>query len=402
MKLGKILFAIFVMSIMFLAVPASVHAEDDDESGSGNSENEYENNNDNDDDNEQENDNDNDNDNDTNSDNDNEQENDDENEIEYEEEYEVEYEEEYVEEVVVEEVVAEANIVPTQAQGYLNAEGVMSYAQVTTEDLFFAKNENGMEVRLLQLQKSVVKQITTANLIVDEIYTQNISVDTTILEEKIYVLETLNNKITLDLSNSPINVSVIEFVDMKNVAIVATFEFKKELYNILTPEQLNSIKQAINEKLSTQKDDDYDEVDKKLKEKIEEFNKKKIHELAKEFKLNNTELISKLDSGNITSKELAEFKKEFKKDFNELNKEMRKEFSEKMKEEREKNINETGELNAKMLGLKKEDVANILQDESLTWDEKQAKIRVLAKDRNKERNETFAKNLNDLNDRKRR
>jgi hypothetical protein len=121
---------------------------------------------------------------------------------------------------------------------------------IDDDDIEMFKLNYGMEVRLLQLEKRLISHIIMGNIIIAEINNSDIDVNTSVLKAKIEGLEEIKDEIDEELSKDPVNVSTERFVELKAEAINLTFEFKKELYSLLTPQQIQSIKKEIPKKMS--------------------------------------------------------------------------------------------------------------------------------------------------------
>jgi hypothetical protein len=252
--------------------------------------------------------------------------------------------------------------------------------EVDDDDVSAMKYNHGMEVRLLQLQKSIVKQLKSGNLILEEIDNQNFSVDTTKLEGHVDDLTALNLEIANELAKDPVNVSTERFVAFRHEATRITFEFKAELYSLLTPAQLNMIKDGLKDKLKLKYSEEL-KVEEKFKAKVREYNQEVALKMLEKFGEDNAELKEKILAGERNSKELRDLLKE---DYKNLAEAKKNQLKIKIQEEKNKESKEKLKLEAKVKGLNDDEVAKIIKDGSLTQVEKQAKLRVLAKERSEE------------------
>ncbi|MGV8161885.1 MAG: hypothetical protein ACP5N2_00955 [Candidatus Nanoarchaeia archaeon] len=363
MKLDKLLLALLVISVVLFAVPASVYADDDNSSsGSGDDEEDEiedesqdENENELEDESEIEDESGDDSSDDDNSSSD---ENETENESEFEDESESEIEDEYEDEL------------ESESESEIDDDDGL---EVDDDVVSSAKYNHGMEVRLLQLQKSIVNHVAIGKIIVDEIDNQNFSVDTTNLENYLGQFKDLNEKITDELANDPVTVTTEEFVAMKHEATKTTYQFKGELYTILTPEQLKIVKDAIKDKVKIKSSDEL-KVEEKFRAKVKEYNQEVALKMLEKFGGDNKELREKISASELDAKELKENLREEYKNLGEARKNQLKI---KIQEEKRDIGEEKLELEAKIRGLNRSEVAKIASDNSLTLEEKQAKIRVL-------------------------
>jgi hypothetical protein len=261
---------------------------------------------------------------------------------------------------------------------------------VDLEDVILGNSIHGMEVRLLQLHKSLTKNTEHGTLILNAINKQNFSVDTDNLENILDDANNLNDRISDLLNETPVNVSTEEFVALKSEAINLTFQFRKELYNILTPQQLNTIRSDLRgdfDKNSKRIND----IDSRIRNKSKEYNIEQALKIYDRFDLNDSNLRARIESGNFTSKELRDA---LKNDFKNLKKEMKQKAEAKIKEEKSKYQEAKIKISGKHIGLNRTEVENIINDGSLTWNEKDAKVRILAKDK-RQMNQT--NRMNDSN-----
>ncbi|MGV8168942.1 MAG: hypothetical protein ACP5N3_02700 [Candidatus Nanoarchaeia archaeon] len=245
--------------------------------------------------------------------------------------------------------------------------------EVEDEDVSIIKGNHGAEVRLLQLQKSMVKQIKIGKLILNEIDNQNFSVDTTELESYVEDLADLNVEINEALEDETFNLTVEQFVAWRHEATKITFQFKAELYSVLTPEQLNIVKDAIKDKMNV-KDDKELKVEEKFKLKVKEYNKEVALKMLEKFGGEDEELKERIEAGELDA---AGLKVELREEYKNLGEARKNQLKIKIEEEKDNEFKNKLEIEAKVRGLNRSEVAKIASDDSLTWEEKQAKIKVL-------------------------
>ncbi len=248
---------------------------------------------------------------------------------------------------------------------------------IDDDDIEMFKLNYGMEVRLLQLEKRLISHIIMGNIIIAEINNSDIDVNTSVLKAKIEGLEEIKDEIDEELSKDPVNVSTERFVELKAEAINLTFEFKKELYSLLTPQQIQSIKKEIPKKMSRHAAE-LKVLDDDLIDKIKKYNYHKSAELMKKFGLSQDELEDRMKDENVSAKELKEI---LKNEYKSLTKEKKKEVLHDLKDNKEKAILKKTIMYGNRLGLDQEEMDEILNDESLTWEEKEAKLRILSKEK---------------------
>lgn len=268
--------------------------------------------------------------------------------------------------------------------------------EVDMHDVALGNTNHGMEVRLLQLFKSLERNTEHGKIILDEIHRQNMSVNTHGLENLLDDANDLKKEISDKLAIEPVNVSTEDFVAYKSEAINLSAQFRKELSNVLTPEQLNSIKAGVRDKLEKNDKNSVklNAIKTRISQKAKEHNIEQALKMYNKFELNNTALKAKIESGNFTAKEL---RSELIDAFHAMKKAQKKNAQEKIREEQEKLHEAKAKMNGKNMKLNNEEVMNIVKDDSLTWEEKETKMRVLAQERKENRNSGKA-NLNKSED----
>jgi hypothetical protein len=276
------------------------------------------------------------------------------------------------------------NTTNTTTNTTANVTNTTNTTDVDMDDIFLGNTNHGMEVRLLQLNKRLAENIKVGELIVSEIDNKSYNVSTTRLKDILDDANALNDKISNLLDKNPVNVSTEDFVALKAQAINLTYEFKKELYNTLSVTQLKEVKTSLTSK--SIRDDKIDKIDRKLREKVKLHNQAQAMRLYSKLGMNNSELRAKIELGNFTAKELRD---DFKDVFHGMKKQDKKDVTDMIRQENAKDKEKFDkikmELDAKKLGLETSEIANITNDASLTWEEKQTKLRILAEERKQER-----------------
>jgi hypothetical protein len=248
---------------------------------------------------------------------------------------------------------------------------------VDDDEIHIINSTLGMKMRLLQLQKRVIQQEKLGQFIIEDIHKQGFDADTSNLEDYVAQMKDLEDRIAAELANDPVTTTPKEFVALKEEAITITFNFRKELYNILTPDQMVQLKKDIRDNFKG-KDPRIDELDGKIRGAVRGFNSDAALRLMGKFGINDSDLRSRIESGNYTPHDL---KDRFKADFKKFKSNRKEEIHQRINSESDNNKLQVEGIIAERLGLNSSDVDKILNDGSLTLQEKLAKLRLLAKEK---------------------
>ncbi len=182
----------------------------------------------------------------------------------------------------------------------------------TIEEIEIIQYKFGAEVRLLQLEKVLTRNIMIGEKIIEIL--QELEVDTTELELILTEMELLNEEIQSADPNS--EDAVEQFVDMKNESINLTKEFRVTLHGLLDEEAVVSLREQMK--------DFYKEEMQSLREQIRNmirnFNRNRLHSIYEIIGLFGEELLEQYNDGEVT---IAEVKIQLREYFNNLTKEER-------------------------------------------------------------------------------
>ncbi len=199
----------------------------------------------------------------------------------------------------------------------------------TEQEIEIMNNSLGAEIRLLQLQKAIIKNILKGEMAVEVLkgLEYNISTLESILFEMKNLLEDVKEV------NTSSNESVQLFVEFKGEAKNLTSQFRELIKEILTGEKLREIKERIREMVS-QELINYSKI---IRNKIKQFNRNQLYKLYGIIGEVNNSFVNDYLNGNVT---LAEVKIRISKTINQMNKERKFEiFTEIKKENIKKKIN---------------------------------------------------------------
>jgi hypothetical protein len=261
-----------------------------------------------------------------------------------------------------------------QEQEQLASDEDMNESEITHNPL-------GAKVRLLQLEKQVIRSYMYGEAVISQIENKSFNVSTEGLQDTIDSLKDLDADIKDLLEQNLTSDSVGTYVELKHRAINLTKEFRGLLASELTAAQRKEIKDALGKKALM-----LDDINEQIRKAVKEFNKQRTLFMLEKLGLNKTELLDRVESGNITAKELKE---EIKDAFKSLGKEEKKGFQKKIEDEKVKILEQRqkafvkGLENAKeQMGKAKEHMEkamDLLNNTNFTYMEKKAKLGAMIK-----------------------
>lgn len=203
------------------------------------------------------------------------------------------------------------------------------YEEETSEEVEVMTSNYGSEMRLLQLQYSIEKQILNAKSIIGMINEENPDADTSELSAIVDSMNSLLEDVKAESENISDD-SVEVFVDYKQEAIDLTKQFRDLSRELVTPEIAAKIRHRVKNEIRH-------EI-KGLKERISRLRGKVNSErvknfLGKDFAETHPKLFKQIENGEITPKEA---KKELKESLKELAKDKKSDLIRRVKEEKAK------------------------------------------------------------------
>lgn len=186
----------------------------------------------------------------------------------------------------------------------------------------------GAEIRLLQLQKVIIKNLLKGEMAVEVL--KALEYNTTTLE---LILSEMKNLLEdVKAVNTSSNDSVQQFVELKYEAKNLTTEFRETIKELLDGEKLNEVRERIKENVS----EELQNYSKQIRNKIKQFNRNRLYQLYGIIGEANNSFINEYLNGNIT---LDQLKFHLCKTINQMNKERKYEvFSEIKKDNIKKKI----------------------------------------------------------------
>ena len=191
----------------------------------------------------------------------------------------------------------------------------------TLKEIEIMNNSLGAEIRILQLQKAIIKNLLKGEMAVDVL--EGLDYNTTSLEA---ILIEMNNTLQeVKALNTSSNDSVQQFVELKSQAINLTKQFREAIKDLLDGEKLKEIRERIREMMS----DELENCSKMIRNKIKQFNKNQLHKLYGIIGDVNNSFIEEYLNGNVS---LAELKIQISKTINQMNRERKYEIFSEIKE----------------------------------------------------------------------
>jgi hypothetical protein len=188
----------------------------------------------------------------------------------------------------------------------------------TTKEIEIMNNSLGAEIRLLQLEKAIIKNILKGEMAVEVL--KGLDYNTTDLETILSVMKNLLEDV--GAVNTSSNNSVQLFVEYKHEAINLTKQFRETIKDLLDGEKLKQIRERIKENMS----DELENCSKMIRNKIKQFNRNQLHKLYGIIGETNNTFVEEYLNGNMS---LAQLKIQIGKTINQMNKERKYEiFSE--------------------------------------------------------------------------
>ncbi|KYK20097.1 hypothetical protein AYK24_04230 [Thermoplasmatales archaeon SG8-52-4] len=196
----------------------------------------------------------------------------------------------------------------------------------TKKELEIMNFSLGAEIRLLQLQKAIIKNILKGEMAVEVL--KALYFNTTTLEE---ILSNLKNLLEdVKAVNTSSNNSVQIFVELKYEAKNLTRQFRETIKDILDAEKLKEIRERIKNMIS----EDLQNYSKQIRNKIKQFNRNRLYQLYGIIGEANNSFINEYLNGNIT---LDQLKFQLCKTINYMNKERKYEIFSEIKKDNIKN-----------------------------------------------------------------
>lgn len=194
------------------------------------------------------------------------------------------------------------------------------------EEIADISNSNfGAEVRLLQLEKHIMRNVLVGTTVVEYLQDKNSSLNLTKLEAILDQLEDLLEEVRETPREGNKTELAQTYVDLKYEAILLTKEFREEVRDLLGTDDRKDIRDAIRESESEQ----LEEINGLVLQASREFNANLAQRLLAGMNISNSSLIEQIRSGEAT---MAEVRAEIRNAFGELNNSVKKQVLTKTRE----------------------------------------------------------------------
>ena len=192
----------------------------------------------------------------------------------------------------------------------------------TEEEIEIMNNSLGAEIRLLQLEKAILKNLLKGERAVEVLKAMgyNTSNLSSILTEMRLLLEEVNE------TDPSSNDSVQVFVDLKIKAINLTKQFRETVKALLDDEKIKELKERVRELVG----DELQNYSKKIRSRIRQFNRNQLHRLYGVIGETNNSLIEDYEKGNVS---LEQVKSQICKMVNQMTKEKKYQIFSEVKED---------------------------------------------------------------------
>ena len=154
----------------------------------------------------------------------------------------------------------------------------------------------GAEVRLLQLERSITRNIESGNEIIAYLTEQDVSANFTKLESIITELELLLEDVQAMDPEGDAKELALEFVEIKRQAIELSKEFRTEAVQYLSEEDAEQLRERIQERIQETLGD----LDDTILEKRRQFNAERVGDIFGRLGINDTAVIERIRDGNLT------------------------------------------------------------------------------------------------------
>jgi len=191
----------------------------------------------------------------------------------------------------------------------------------TVEETEIMNNSIGAEIRLLQLEKAITKNLLKGERAVEVLKAlgHNTSELEAILDEMRLLLAEVQE------ADPEAHDSVQIFVDLKSDARALTKQFRDKIRELLDDAKLNEIREQIREMTN----DELENYSKRIRNRIRQLNRNQLHRLYGIIGETNETLAEEYENGNIT---VGQIKSQVCKTVNQMTKEKKNQIFSELKE----------------------------------------------------------------------
>jgi len=192
----------------------------------------------------------------------------------------------------------------------------------TEEEICIMNNSLGAEIRLLQLEKAIIKNIMKGERAVDVL--KALDYNTSTLEEILSKMGFLLDEV--QAADPESNESVRIFVELKYEAKNLTKQFRETLKELLDDTKIRELRERVREMVG----DELENYSKRIRNKIKQFNRNQLHRLYGIIGESNYSLIEEYENGNAS---MEQVRSQINKMVNQMTKEKRFEVFSEVKED---------------------------------------------------------------------
>lgn len=198
----------------------------------------------------------------------------------------------------------------------------------TQQETEIMNNTYGAEIRLLQLQKAILKNLLKGEMAVNVL--KGLEFNTTALEEILDEMHVLFEEVKV--ANTTSNESVQIFIELKSQAKNLTTQFRETIKDLIDDVNLSEIREKIRE--MAMNNEQFQNLSKNIQNRIKQFNCNQLYRMYGIIGEANNTFIDDYLNGNVT---LDQLRLHLCKTINEMNKEKRFEIFTELKEDNLKN-----------------------------------------------------------------
>jgi len=177
-----------------------------------------------------------------------------------------------------------------------------SISEDTANEIKIMSDPLGAHVRLLQLEKSLTKNVLTGQIVIDVINKNHPDANMVAAEGTLDELEALTDELQTIIENTDTNISVQKFVEIKKEGITLTQQFREQTRSLLTATD----KQEIKDRTQSIDKNELKIISEQTNRVRNQFNADKIEALLQLMGINNPELIQRITDGNATKQEVED------------------------------------------------------------------------------------------------
>ncbi len=213
----------------------------------------------------------------------------------------------------------------------------------------YMKSNLGAKMRVLQLEKSIRRNILHGEAVVEIIEENHADYNLSTLNELLNQLNALVTELEdFDYEQTADEIA-LDFVDIKHRAITLSRDFRTEVSEILTDED----KQAIYDKIQSEKEQQLEQQKQRVIAAIREFNAERVQQMLQRMGIENEELVQKVRKGEA---KIGDVQRETRQSLRDLTPEQKRKIVEKIRPQAVQVIQNKIRANVKQMNEEQEQV----------------------------------------------